>query len=260
MQSFSHYTGTTGHQIEFTKQVLYSCSSDHFSSGSDICVYRPFTPQISSKNVIDPQATGVMKDHEIGPWLLRSHRRQRVLKELDQPMTATQLNPRVLLPRRECSDLLHEMSQSGLLCCLNPDAIRSRVYGLTEQGKKWREKLWPFFPSYEQPETVDWQIYGLMCFSHRLAVITSIDVPMNPAAMKRQALRNNPDIRMSANNVRDIIPILVDLDILYPFIPRKGYIQYTLTRIGFTIKRLLLRAADTRSAEIRYQIQNDARK
>ena len=48
-----------------------------------------------------------------------------------------------------------------------------------------------------------------VCFSHRAAVIQALDRAMQPAAIKRKAKSQNPDLKMSANNVRDVIKLFL---------------------------------------------------
>ena len=63
---------------------------------------------------------------------------------------------------------------------------------------------------------LDWQLYGDVCYSHRAAVVRVLTEPMQPAQIKRKALFKDSRIRMSANNVRDVIRLLLAKGIVEP--------------------------------------------
>jgi hypothetical protein len=69
---------------------------------------------------------------------------------------------------------------------------------------------------------------------------------MQPCQIKRKARFENPQLRMSANNVRDIVPVLVRLGVLRRLAPRDGlHPSYELTREGQAVQELLKRAASS---------------
>jgi DNA-binding transcriptional regulator GbsR (MarR family) len=186
-----------------------------------------------------------MNDDHTLAWLLRSRRRQLLLKHFAQPMTAQQLSERVDLSRRDCSDVLAELSNAGLLACLNPKATRSRLYGLTTRGQAVRSDFYPHLRAYQQPAGIDWSLYGFVCFSHRSTVVLSLDLPRSPAEIKRHAKYCNPNIRMSANNVRNVIREFCDMNIVSPVTTRGTYPKYELTEEGRQFQTLLRQAAST---------------
>ncbi len=204
-------------------------------------------PQISSKHVLGNCAPTGMSNDTTLQWLSASRRRRRLLAELDQPMTAQQLHPRTHLSRRDCSDVLQGLQSKGLVTCLNPASRRSRLYGLTREGQRWRKHFWPELPDYGQPKDIDWQVHGELCFRHREAVVRVIDDFMQPATMKRRARYADPSIRMSANNVRDLVPELCRLGVLEPVFTRKAHRHYRLTPLGKACRVLLQRARDAHS-------------
>ena len=186
-----------------------------------------------------------MNDDHTLAWLLRSRRRQLLLKHLSQPMTAQQLSELVDLSRRDCSDVLAELSNAGLLTCLNSEALRSRLYGLTLLGQATRSDFYPHLRAYQQPAGIDWSLYGFVCFSHRSAVILSLDLPRSPAEIKRHARCCNPNIRMSANNVRNVIREFKQMGIVSVLQTRGAYPKYELTEEGRQFQTLLRQAAST---------------
>lgn len=124
--------------------------------------------------------------------------------------------------------VVHRLRVRGAIFCLNPHARRSRLYARTNAAL---------------PVGVDWALYGWVCFSQRRAVLLALDAPRYPAAIKRRARYLHPGIRLSANNVRDIIRLFVARRIVRP-IPARGrtYPDYELTPTGATLQRLLWEA------------------
>ena len=179
-------------------------------------------------------------------WLNQGERRQLLLVKLKQPMTAKQLARKTAMSLDCCSYTLWELSVYEMVYCLNQQAIRSRLYWLTNLGKACQRKLreaqalLPF--DYDLP-CIDWDLYGWVCFSHRAAVIRAIDRPMQPAAIKRKAKSQNPNLKMSANNVRDVIKLFLQRGVVRPVkIKRKAHPRYELTEIGRQLQQLLSQA------------------
>ena len=117
---------------------------------------------------------------------------------------------------------------------------------MTELGKVCQEKLYErrglptivhCFPD------LDWNLYGWVCYSHRAAVIKTLNGGMQPAAIKRKARFQNPSLRMSANNVRDIIRLFLMKGIVNQVMLKgKTHPRYELTEAGKHLQSLLLRA------------------
>ena len=179
-------------------------------------------------------------------WLCQGIRRQQVLVALRQPLTTKQLALGLELSLKRCSAIVWELRIYGLVNCLNPRAQRSRVYGLTPRGRacqrRWygEHHLQP--ADYELP-AMDWNLYGWVCHAHRSAVIVALDQPRQPCVIKRQARFLNPAIRMSANNVRDVIYLFLRRGIV-KVVEIKGHHHpcYELTRDGRQMQLLLFRA------------------
>jgi predicted DNA-binding transcriptional regulator len=73
-----------------------------------------------------------------------------------------------------------------------------------------------------------------------------MDEPLQPAAIKRRARRHDPEIRMSANNVRDVIQVFLRRGIVTSVLERgKTHPRYELTETGRQLQQLLLRAETT---------------
>jgi DNA-binding HxlR family transcriptional regulator len=90
---------------------------------------------------------------------------------------------------------------------------------------------------------VDWQLYGWACYSHWSAIIKAPDQAMQPAAIKRRARQQDPALRISANNVREVIKLLVQKGIVTKTELRgAAHPRYTLTATGRTLRRLLFSA------------------
>ena len=96
--------------------------------------------------------------------------------------------------------------------------------------------------THDYPD-LDWTLYGDVCYSHRAAVIKCLNQPMQPAQIKRRALFQNPDIKMSAGNVRDVLRSLRTKGVVQPVKPeKKAHPRYQLTDVGTHMQRLLLQA------------------
>ena len=95
---------------------------------------------------------------------------------------------------------------------------------------------------YDFP-TVDWELYGWVCFRHRAAIIRALTEPLQPAAIKRRAKLRFPNLTMSANNARDIIKLFLQRGIVEPVKNRKkAHLKYELTELGEKLQNLLMKA------------------
>jgi len=118
------------------------------------------------------------------------------------------------------------------------------LFWFTDHGKQYHQQLREHLRlqpiSYDLPD-IDWQLYGSCCFSHRSAVIKTLSHSMQPVQIKRKALFLNPNLRMSANNVRDVIRFLHENEIVQAVtIRKKAHLHYDLTEQGQHFRRLLL--------------------
>ncbi|MFC1780851.1 hypothetical protein ACFLZ8_01125 [Planctomycetota bacterium] len=87
---------------------------------------------------------------------------------------------------------------------------------------------------------IDWELYGWVCFSHRAAIIKALTESMQPAKIKHRAKQQNPKIKMSANNVRDIIKLFLEKEIVEPVkVGKRAHLRYELTELGRNIQGLL---------------------
>ena len=134
----------------------------------------------------------------------------------------------------------------SLVECLNPAARRSRVNWLTELGVVCQGELVKSKGLTEVKHDfprVDWEAYGWICFSHRSAVVKALTRPMQPATIKRVGRFRDPQIRMSANNVRDIIRLFLERGIVQKVSIRgKAHPRYELTEMGRKMQDLLFSA------------------
>lgn len=184
-----------------------------------------------------------MQRHEALDWIKRGQRRQDVLLRLWQPMTATQLCGVLDMDLDGCSQVLGDLARWALVECLNPSATRSLVFGATDRGHECRGHLSDHrgvpVVAQEHPD-IDWELYGSVCFSHRSAIIRALERPMQPATIKRRALFLDPDVRMSANNVRDIIRLFRSQGIVRPLeVDGRFHPLYELTEVGRQFQGLL---------------------
>jgi hypothetical protein len=183
-------------------------------------------------------------------WLMQGARRQAVLIHLAQPSTARQLSHLSGVAFKGTVHVLWELAVYQLSVCLNQQAHCSRVYWLTTLGaacqRRLREdrRLPPIKQELPGPGAgIDWGLYGWVCFSHRAAVIKALGEPLQPSAIKRRARQRDELLRMSANNVRDVIKLFLTRGVVCPVqIPGKTHLRYELTETGQQLRTLLLRA------------------
>lgn len=165
---------------------------------------------------------------------------------LSQPAVSRQISRKTGLPQETCSYLVAKFVETGLLICLNPKAQNSRLYWLTEKGRKCQQKLCRECRlSYTEPvlPTLNWPLYGWVCYRHRSAVIKALAGPMQPSEIKRILRLQRSPVRISANNIRDIIRLFLSKGIVCPVnIPKKAHLRYALTELGTKLRRLLLQA------------------
>ncbi len=179
-------------------------------------------------------------------WLIQSERRKAILADFDQPLTATQIARRTRITLDSCLHLLWGMLLYGVLFHLNPATRYNRLYWLSELGKacqrKLRQKL-ALKPLAHRFPSVPWDLYSSVCYSHRTAVLKAMRGPMQSAAVKRRAVFQNPRLRMSANNVRDVMRYLLSKGIVRTAKLRgRSHPRYKLTDLGKALQELLVGA------------------
>ena len=185
-----------------------------------------------------------MRPSQAHAYLTKNKKRLHVVKALTQPMTATQLSRRTGLSNDMCRRILGKLAQHMILSCLNSSARRSRAYWFTDLGvsslnrePEFKER---FLVDYS---AIDWDLFGWLCFRHRAAVIKTLVEPMQPATIKRKARSRDPTLRMSANNVRDIIRLFEKRGIVRRvYVRKRAHACYDLTEPAKAHQRLLIQA------------------
>ena len=174
---------------------------------------------------------------------LEDKTRQDVLRAISQPITATQLAKKLRLSFDRCSNVLLTLQRHGVVRYLNPTATRNRLFWLTEAGKDAQRELGDGLSVTHDHPAIDWELYAAICFSQRSEVIKTLTYPMQPSQIKRRATFQNPGLRMSSNNVRDVIQYLKRYGIVRPVVlKKKAHPGYELSEIGLHMRRLLLQA------------------
>jgi DNA-binding transcriptional ArsR family regulator len=157
---------------------------------------------------------------------------EAALTTLQRPRTIRQLSRTLDMSLDASMRLLARLRRRGVVHCLNPQARRSRVY--VRAGA-------------QLPRDVDWVLYGWVSYSQRRAVLEALDVPRYPAAIKRRARYLHPGIRLSANNVRDIIRLFRERGIVTPLdVSGRAHPSYALTPHGAVLQRLILESEAAR--------------
>lgn len=179
-------------------------------------------------------------------WLIQSERRKDILVDFNQPLTATHIARRTDINLDSCLHLLWGLTVYGVIYCLNKGTRYNRLHWLTELGKLCQRKLRETLalqPLAHRFPNISWDLFSSVCYSHRSAVIKTIHGPMQAAVIKRKALFQNPQLRMSANNVRDVIQYLLEKGIVARIqIKRRAHPRYELTDFGEVFRELLVGA------------------
>lgn len=176
---------------------------------------------------------------------MKQEARKRILLVMKLPLTAKQISSKLRIELDICSRALKEFAGRGLIECLNPSARNSRLYYLNDFGKQCQKMLRKDLNLSEESNLlpdIDWDLYGWMCFSHRSEVIKSMTEPLQPSNMKRKIRRKNPEVRISANNVRDIIRLFEKRGVVKRvYSKKKAHPQYKLTSTGKQLQELLIK-------------------
>ncbi|MBI9018755.1 MAG: hypothetical protein JEZ07_15990 [Phycisphaerae bacterium] len=188
--------------------------------------------------------TGQIIDlHCVYEWIKAENNRKNTLLLMKLPLTAKQISSKLHIKPSTCSHILKDFTTKNLTSCLNPTAKNSRLYYLTTLGKHCQDmlchELQKTIKDFPLPDT-NWNLYGWLCFNHRSAIAKIINEPMQPSQIKRQLYRRNPDINISANNIRDIIKLFEKRDIVEKvYLKKKAHPRYKLTDIGKQLQELL---------------------
>ena len=163
-----------------------------------------------------------------------------------QPLTGKQIGRRTGIPIDTCSYVVAKLVTKGLLTCLNPEARNSRLYWLTDRGiqcrKKLHQNLGQAYEEYDLPN-IDWSLYGWTCYSHRSIVIKTLTAPMQPSEIKRAIRKRKAGMKISANNIRDVVKLLLEKGIVQKVYTRKkAHPRYELTDSGSQFIELLMRS------------------
>ncbi len=179
-------------------------------------------------------------------WIAERPLREKTISTFSHPLTAAQLAQREGINLDHAGYLFWELGTRHLVECLNHSARKSRLYWLTTLGQRCRDRLrcqLRLPPLEGDIPKLDWDLYGWLCFRHRSAIMRALTQPLQPAAIKRQARRQDESLRMSANNVRDIIKLFLKRGIVHAVpVPREHHPRYALTTTGEAMRRMLIAA------------------
>jgi predicted transcriptional regulator len=182
-------------------------------------------------------------------WIKKEESRRKPLMALNQPLTAKQIARKTGIPMDTCSYTVAKFTVKSLVTCLNPEARNSRLYWITELGRQCRKQLHQDknlpYKEYDLP-SVNWPLYGWLCYSHRAAIIRILTEPMQPSKIKRTLRNHKPNIKISANNIRDVIKLLLEKGIVQKvFVRKKAHPRYELTDSGKQFRQLLIQSEMT---------------
>lgn len=146
--------------------------------------------------------------------------------------------------RDQLSELLADLRRHEIVRCLSEEVRRSRIYWLTEVGLLCQRRLYEEAGMDWTPPVllaIDWTLVAWVCYSHRTAVLKALSRPMQPCEIKRRARMLDEGVRMSANNVRDVIRLFLAKGIVVPVRDKKRrHLLYDLTTKGVLLRFLLM--------------------
>lgn len=188
-----------------------------------------------------------MENTTVYPLEIKSPKHRKILLGFNQPLTTKQIIVKTGIPEDTCENIVAKLAKRDLITCLNSSAGKGRLYWLTELGKKYQMVLcWQSNISYKEcilPD-IDWQLYGWVCFNHRSAIIKILTAPMQPSKIKQILRIQKPNLKISANNIRDVIRLFLDKKIVRSVkIKNKGHLRYELTDLGQTLRQLLVNSS-----------------
>ena len=165
---------------------------------------------------------------------------------IKQPLTGKQIGRRTGIPIDTCSYVVAKLVTRGLLTCLNPEARNSRLYWLTDLGiqsrKRFHQDLGLAYEEFDLP-IIDWALYGWICFSHRSIVMKTLTEPMQPSEVKRMIRKKKTGMKISANNIRDVVKLLLEKGIVQKmYVRKKAHPRYELTDSGNQFRELLMQS------------------
>ena len=187
-----------------------------------------------------------MFDHTTQRLEQLSSEEKNLVLGMQQPFTAKQLAQKHLVTPTRSSALLERMNAMGLVRCLNSYSRSSRLYFPTLIGKSVQRDLSHDvdFMKGELPR-LDWYLYGNLCFNHRSAVFRrlSLDRPMQSAEIKRRLRVEHPEIRISANNIRDVVRTLKEQGLVEEiYLRKKAHPRFVLSMKAVPYQQLLKQA------------------
>ncbi len=185
-----------------------------------------------------------MQQNNVYKWIIKEEERKKIVLSIRQPLTAKQISRKTRINVGTCSYLLSKFAARGITVCLNPDARSSRLYWVTDMGRKCQKHLGPDLPELTRDlPSVNWELYGWICFNHRGAIIRILTEPMQPSEIKRKLRQIGSDVRISANNIRDIVRLFLQKGIVQKvFARKKAHPRYKLTELGTKLQELLRQA------------------
>ena len=187
-----------------------------------------------------------MQTGKVYEWINEKESRRKILMTMKQPLTGKQIGKRTGIPMDTCSYVVAKLVDKGLLICINQEARSSRLYWFTDLGAKCcrmlHQDLGLLYEEYDL-SGIDWSLYGWICFSHRSIVVKTLVVPMQPSEIKRAIRKRNVNAKISANNIRDIMRLLLNKGIVQQiFYRKKAHPRYELTELGKQFREILIQS------------------
>ena len=121
----------------------------------------------------------VQKTHQ---WLSKNRNRQEILRQLNQPMTVTQLSRKTGIPFRPCLWQMQNLVRKRIIEPLTQES-QVTVYWLTDLGKECQPLLYEECavpsPTHSIPD-LNWELYSWVSHRHRAPIVKILAKPMRP--------------------------------------------------------------------------------
>jgi len=168
-----------------------------------------------------------------------SNRQKAVLEVMSKPKIPSELREQMSLKSNyNIRSTIAQLIRLNLVYCLNQKARTGKLYGLTNNGIRLRNKLSnKAVVKYKEPN-INWALYGwIVAGKQKRAILKGIKQPFPLKYVKENAQFSNP--RISRMNCHDILQLFVKKGIAKRA-KENGRIIYSPTNMGERIRDQLL--------------------
>lgn len=129
--------------------------------------------------------------------------RDRVLVELRSPRCAREIRERLGLGRKAVESAIARLARSGLIECLTPRSLQSRLYGPTSLGELLLAELDPTGTTRVVEEAILDLYAWIQAGSYRRWTMKHLTIDLTPKALRKRIVQDCA--RISANHVHAVL-------------------------------------------------------